>query len=222
MKIYKEEIDNRNKIINYSTKLFYEKGINNTSLNEIANFCGVTKPLITYHFETKANLAKEVLDNISAYIKNYVSEKIYKNFDHYNLQHSTAAEIILTMRLYYEDEKARRFFCEYLNFGFETQLSTDFIKFFKIHDRQYHLNINRNTDELTMLSTAATFSLLSLMYSYFTGRINCTFEQVLDYALRTMFKFMKIDDNKIDESIRESKNILDKLDFKILPYFRIE
>ena len=43
-----------------AAKLFYDKGYNATSFEEIAEICDITKPLITYHYKTKANLANEV------------------------------------------------------------------------------------------------------------------------------------------------------------------
>jgi AcrR family transcriptional regulator len=213
---------NKDMIIEHSTRLFYDNGLNNTSFDEIARSCGITKPLITYHFVTKANLAKEVADKITAYINNYVSERVYKCFDEYDLQYSTAAAIIQMLRLYNEDEKARRFFCDYLNLGFEVQLTANFIRFYKIHERQLHFEVDKSIDELTMLSTSALFSTFSLAYAYFTGRLNCSFDDFCDYAVRLNFQFMKVDDNRIYEIMKEGKNILEKLDIKVLPYFRLE
>ncbi|KPU45192.1 DNA-binding transcriptional repressor AcrR [Oxobacter pfennigii] len=221
MKNENKSSENKKKIIYHTTRLFYEKGFNNTSFEDIADCCKITKPLITYHFGTKANLAKVVVQKFTAEIKNHITERIYRNFEKYNLQYSTAAEIMMVHRLYNEDKKALLFFCEYMNSSFENQFSGG-VNLYKMHDRRYHLKIDRSSDELTMLSIASQFSALSLMYAYFTGKLSCTFEQFSDYAARIPFVFMHVKEEEIDVILAEAKNILNKLNFKVCPYFRIE
>lgn len=214
-------INNRDKIIDFATKLFYDKGYGNTSFETIARFCGVTKPLITYHFGTKANLAREVVQKYEYNIKNTISSKIYILNRDYNLQYSTVAEMLILNQLYKDDEKALRFYLEYLNSGFENLFTDSYSYFYKIHDRRYHLDINRESDEITMLSTAATFSALSLVYSYFTGKLNCTYEEFIDYAIRTSFRLMNIEGKRIDYILEEGKKLVNNLEYKIYPYFNV-
>ena len=129
--------------------------------------------------------------------------------------------MLIITQLYKYDKKALRFFIEYLNSGFENLFTEGFSYFYKMHDRQYHLNINRNSDEITMLSTAAMFSALSLMYSYFTGKLNCTYEEFTDYAVKTSFKLMNIEEKRINRILQEGKKIVNRLEYKICPYFKV-
>lgn len=222
MKNKTKKLKKKDEIIYVATKLFYENGIKNTFFEQIAKECEVTAPLITYHFKTKVNLVQAVVQKYTSEIKNNVTEKIYNQIDAYDLQYSTAAEIIMNLRLYNEDEKAFSFYYDYLNCGFESQFCVNFIDYYKIHDRHYNLNIDRNNDEISMLSSSAYFSTLSLIYSYFTGRLNCSFDQFVDYTVSMPFKFMHIEDNQIKVIIEVSKQILEQLDLKIYPYFQIK
>lgn len=216
--------NNKKKILDFATKLFYEKGYNDTTFETIAEHCEITKPLITYYFATKSNLASEIIHKYTSEIKNYITEKISNNYDNYNLQYGTAVEIMTLLQLYKDDQKALRFFCEYMNSGFESHFPKNIeniLSFYKMHDRHYHLNIDHSADELTMLTTVSTFSINSLNYAYFTGKLNCTYEQFCDYTVRIPFKFMNIKEEQIDIIIKEAKNILEQLNIKILPYFKV-
>lgn len=59
-KTYSVNDATKNKIIEVSTKLFYEQGYKETYLDQIAFFCGITEPLISYYFKIKPTLAKIV------------------------------------------------------------------------------------------------------------------------------------------------------------------
>lgn len=213
--------NNRNKIIDAATKLFYENGYNNTSFEKIAEFCEITKPLITYHFKTKANLAKEVVLKCNIEMKNQLDEKIFNTFENYDLYYSTVAELIVLIELYSDDEKATRFFLEYLNSGFENLFINNLTSFYKIIDRRYHLNINRDSNEITMLSTAAMFASLSLLYSYLTGKLECSYDDFKNYSVRLQLKIMNINNEEIDEIVEGGKRILNDLEYKICPYFKV-
>lgn len=220
MDMEKSQQDNKDKIIEYATKLFYDFGYSNTSFDKIANFCGVTKPLITYHFKTKANLAKEVVEKYNIDNKNNLEIKLYKSFDRYDTRTSTVIELIAFTQMYYEDQKAREFFLEYANSGFENKF-LDNTSYYKIHDRHYRLNINKKNDEISMLTIAANFSFASLLYSFFTGKLNCDYLDFLDYTIKIPFKFMNIDMKEIDEIIYKGKKIYEQLDISYMPYFKI-
>lgn len=53
-------MNKRNKLIEIATKLFSEKGFENTSLSEICETAKVSKGLISHHFKSKNGLLKEI------------------------------------------------------------------------------------------------------------------------------------------------------------------
>ncbi|MCF7885178.1 MAG: TetR/AcrR family transcriptional regulator [Candidatus Marinimicrobia bacterium] len=52
----------KGKIIKAAIQLFPEKGYENTSMHEIAESAGVTKPAVYYYFENKEEMFKEIME----------------------------------------------------------------------------------------------------------------------------------------------------------------
>ena len=57
-------MDVRAKILNEATRLFAERGVDGTSLQEISDAVGVRKPSLLYHFPSKEALHASVLEQI--------------------------------------------------------------------------------------------------------------------------------------------------------------
>lgn len=49
-------------ILQVASRLFYEQGYKKTYLDQIAEICEITKPLISYYFKSKSNLGRSVGD----------------------------------------------------------------------------------------------------------------------------------------------------------------
>ena len=223
MESMEEKTNRRDEIISVATKLFYEKGLKNTYFEMIANELNITAPLISYHFKSKDNLAKSVFEKIGADIKNAISEKMYLNKIPYDLKVSTVVDFLTLDMIWNQDENARNFYLEYLNCGFESTFTDNYISFYKIHDRQYHLDIDRDCGELSMLATAATFAGFALSYAYYTNKLDCkTHEQFVDYSIKMQFRFMRIPEDEIDKIIRVGKDIFQMMAIEIAPYFQIK
>lgn len=56
-----QRISKKEKIIEVGFKHFSKYGYENTTLENIAKECGITKPAIYYHFKSKAHLYKEIV-----------------------------------------------------------------------------------------------------------------------------------------------------------------
>jgi AcrR family transcriptional regulator len=56
----------RNQLLKTATDTFAEKGYDATSMEDIAEAAGVTKPLLYQHFDSKRSLYLEILDEVSA------------------------------------------------------------------------------------------------------------------------------------------------------------
>lgn len=53
--------DTKNKILNTALNLFVEKGVENVNMQEIADYTGIGRTAVNYHFETKELLYDSVL-----------------------------------------------------------------------------------------------------------------------------------------------------------------
>lgn len=214
------------KILDIATKLFYDVGYNDTYLEHIANLCGITKPLISYHYNSKAELARVVAETYAKNNKNVISFKLYKYFfdlKKYDLQVSTAVEIRLTNMLNLLDKNVLRFYYERINANYDKSIpdKESSVPFYKIHHRRYKLNIDNEKDELTLLARAARGASMSLIFGYIRGDFDCNLEDFLDYSVGVHFKMMNITHETIDKVIDESKKVIDKIGFSFEPYFKI-
>lgn len=212
-------------ILNTATKLFYEQGYKATYLDQIADVCEITKPLITYYFKSKSNLAREVTEKFLVEHKNKVALRLYLEYfkgRETDLQVSTAVEIRLYDMLHLCDPHVMRFVKEHADEKHEDTFSKSTVHLYKIHDRQYGLKLNRCSDEISMIARAAMASSLSVKLAYANGEFDCTLEECLDYLTSVHFVLMHIEESRIDEIIEESKHILQLIPFEIKPYFQVE
>lgn len=75
--------DNRNRILDMALSLFYEKGYDAVSVQNIVNSVGITKPTLYYYFGSKQGLLHAVVDENSRMIlerlrADYIIEKDVK------------------------------------------------------------------------------------------------------------------------------------------------
>jgi TetR/AcrR family transcriptional regulator len=62
--------DVRSRILNAATRLFAERGFGSTAIQAVADRVGVTKPTLIYHFGSKDDLRKAVLDGLFTHWRN--------------------------------------------------------------------------------------------------------------------------------------------------------
>jgi AcrR family transcriptional regulator len=221
-KLMKNQKEN---ILETATRLFYEQGYKKTYLEQIAQICDITKPLISYHFKSKSKLARAVSDTFLIDFKNKIAMKLYTDYFRgrkTDLQVSTAVEIRLYNQLFLADPKAMRFIKELADDTYEDLLGQDSIRLYQMHDRRYHLDIERDTDELSMLASSARAAGFAVLWAYDRGDYKCSMEDCLDYITRLNFVLMHIDKERIDAILAESKQVLRQVPFELKPYFQID
>ena len=78
MRIIKDPQVRKNEIVETAMTIFEEKGIQKTSMSEIAKRAGVAKGLLYYYFASKDALVSEVIDQFSKGVDEYIGD-IMKN-----------------------------------------------------------------------------------------------------------------------------------------------
>lgn len=91
----------KNQVIQSAIKLFAKKGFDGTSMREIAERAGVTKPMIYYHYKDKEALYFSLLDD-------YMSKFIKKVMDTLSLALSPQEKIQSFVKLYVKHLKKNR------------------------------------------------------------------------------------------------------------------
>jgi AcrR family transcriptional regulator len=219
--IISDKTKKKDAIINSAFKLFYSTGVDATSFEAIANDCGVTAPLITYHFKTKNKLVEEIANRLTGRIGSAATEKFRAGGVPVTPKVVVAANILLIHKLFDEDERAREFFLYFLNSGFENNFIGRHKEYYASLIRFYGFKLDDTEDELSLLSTTLLFSAFSLTYAYFTGRLKCTLEQMTDYMITTQFRLMRVPEEEIETIIHEAKDLISRLGFRIGPFFEI-
>ncbi|WP_243136739.1 TetR/AcrR family transcriptional regulator [Acetobacterium paludosum] len=212
----------KDNILETATRLFYEQGYKNTYLDQIAELCEITKPLISYHFKSKSKLGRAVSDTCLFAYKNKIAMKLYTDYfkgRKTDLQVSAAVEIRLYNQLFLSDSNAMRFIKELADDKYEDLFSQEGNRLYQMHIRRYHLDIKPDSDEISMLANAARASTFSILWAYDRGDFNCSEEDCLDYITRLNFVLMHIDKNRIDAILAESKQVLEEVPFEYKPYF---
>ncbi len=67
-------LETRERIIDAATDVFYDKGVSNTSLNDVAQVAGVTRGAIYWHFKNKTDLFDAVCQRVKTPISLMIDE----------------------------------------------------------------------------------------------------------------------------------------------------
>ena len=64
----------RTQLLSVAVEVFGERGFHATSMDEVAEAAGVTKPVLYQHFPSKRALYRELLDDVDAQLVNQIME----------------------------------------------------------------------------------------------------------------------------------------------------
>ncbi|OBZ97111.1 TetR family transcriptional regulator [Pararhizobium polonicum] len=71
-----EAEETRNSIISAAERVFYEKGVSNATLEDVANAAGVTRGAIYWHFSNKTDLFLELYNSVSMPLEDMIAREI--------------------------------------------------------------------------------------------------------------------------------------------------
>ncbi len=67
--------DTRTRIQAVARELFLEQGVQNTSLKQISDRLGITKPALYYHFESRDDLVRSIIQPLVDELERFVAER---------------------------------------------------------------------------------------------------------------------------------------------------
>ena len=211
--------DNRDLILNVSQELFYENGLNNTSYDIIANQCGISKPLISYYFESKAHLAGKIFGKYSLQMADYFTEKVYQTTSDYNTIDILAAFTIAQIRYYQNDCKASRFYIEFFDSSFY-DVTEGVEDFYKMANRQLGTNIPK--EHLHMLYIASNYAARGLIYHFLIKDIKCSQEDFEICIIQTGYSLFGLTDKQMRQIYSNAQQILNEIELEFLPNFKFK
>lgn len=105
MRTYSVGDETKESILNVCRKLFYEKGFENTSYDDICRDAGVNRGLIPYHFKSKSNIAGIIFEEIITRLDEE-AEKVL-NIEDQNVFY------VITELLLFREARSNKNFCRF-------------------------------------------------------------------------------------------------------------
>ena len=210
----KENTGNRRLILETAKRLYYERGMEDVSFDEIADICGVTKSLIRYHFRSKAKLANELFGTYSKEQANVFFRKAYALGGSYSNIDILDAYSILCLRYYCADEKALRFYTQLFSCSF-TDISYGIEDFCKVGGRQPQRD---DLDYHHMIYIGSQYAARGLIYHYATGEIKCDEKTFAKYYIGLSKAHIQ-DEAERERSLDRAYEILERVSISFEPCF---
>ena len=212
MRVPEENGKNKRKIMDTARELYYERGMDGVSFDEIAERCGVTKSLIRYHFGSKAQLANELFGVYSKEQANVFFEKAYALGNRYSNIDIVAAYTVMSCRYYCTDEKALRFYTQFYSCSF-TELTSGIEDMYRIPTPR-----EVEPDVAHMTYIGSQYAARGLIYHFATGEIKCS-EETLDRYILNLSMGNLYTAEEIDGFLQAALEILGKVEVAFLPGF---
>lgn len=207
---------NRAEILEAAYWLFYEQGYQQTSLEDIAKRCNVTKQAVSYHFGSKGGLGKEVSALLSIRLKQSFLALVAEHIPDCPKIELDAAYLIWFSRLYQHDRKAFRFFQEFILLDENFLELVDFVQLACNGDIP-------NAEEITpeevrqLQIISAFYAGKGLLYQYALGKLCCDDELFEQFFLANYFQ-SSFSRQEIDKLYQQGKQLLRSIGPEKLPY----
>ncbi len=214
---YTENMENdqmtaKKQILSVAKKLYYERGLNSVSFEDIARECNVTKPLISFHFGNKVKLANAIYAFYTDEHRRVFYSKareIDKTYSYYEVM---AAYILTTVKYYEEDAKAFRFYEDFFSGNFKD------IAMFLEEEIGVFPQMKIGVDERHMKYIGTQYAARGLIYHYITGEIACSWETFAKYFVElSLGPFM----NKVtpEQFLPGALELMDEIPIVFAPAF---
>jgi hypothetical protein len=141
--------------------------------------------------------------------------------DQYDLQICTAVEIRNFWGVFNKDKQLRRFFYEIAHERLLIECFKEMgEEFFRLHKKAFKLNIKEN--QITLINMSCSAIETECIIGYTNGYFDMSIEEICDFEIKTIYEFMNISHNRINEILNISKEIYSKINVRLKKYFELE
>ncbi|MCC8163256.1 MAG: TetR/AcrR family transcriptional regulator [Lachnospiraceae bacterium] len=212
----------RETIMQEARKLFYDKGYEKTTVDDIATACGISKGLISYHFKAKIDLAYEIFESDRYEFIQIVNRKIAHSFGKTSVASMSGIFDRLLLRQMKQDSKVYSFFRAMVSNAKNIQANDYSFHLHQIYVPSY--SEGKSDDNFTQLTSAASRGAAgAVIISYFDKEIDPlpTYEEFEDYRVSIYYRLMNYSTEEIRQLQEESRLVADQIELEYLPYFKI-
>lgn len=213
-------------IFDSAKSLFYEKGYYNTSIGNISEAANVNRALVSYYFQSKGNLALQVVNQFNATITEKFSQKLYQENKVVNPLVMFAAETRAFNSFRRLNENYRRFMKEIsleniLISGDRWIGRTSMGKsIYDYLEEAYDVKLNKVEKQIYQNSLSSIISGLIIVHS--EGQIDCSHEYIAEKECEMYLKIVGLEKNEIYRILQESKEVYDSIEIKMEKNFTIK
>lgn len=127
----------RNKILSAAERMFYEKGVSNTTLEEVASEAGVTRGAIYWHFANKTDLFLALYESVPLPHEDMIAREIETEaIDTLAIVEGATGDWLETLA---KDEQRQRILAIMLRCDYDNTMSAVLAKQREIHERHHAL-----------------------------------------------------------------------------------
>ena len=220
MPSYQPGIQTREKILNTCKKLFYEKGYDDTTYNDICQEGNINRGLIPYHFKSKYNISRSIFVNFLVDNNSLVRSLIKEKYGDTKLQYAPAVHLRSYLNIIYSDEKFKRF---YYQISRVTEFSSNYTDVLESFHRQNIETFKLDLTEIDIKFLTATVTGMSTSTAvlFMHGYLEVSLEDYIDHRIKLFHSLMNIEGKKINEIIEESRRIYSGLNIGLKKYFKL-
>ena len=205
---YKKGYEAKRKLVDAAKKLFYEKGLTQTTIVEICNLADASPKNFHYYFNNKHDLANAIQGDflVSTYVYidrhyhgplNSVKRNVFSAMIHYN--------VILN------DEKNKAYYYEILkNRTIYSYMGNNLRRIYEQFNKEFHLGFSQ--EELRCVILADLGVRRELVLEYMIGEIQMDATEFVTMLYTLTAKLYNLDKELIQEYIREAVDFLKNAD----------
>ena len=194
-------------ILETCKELFYEKGYNETTYEDIYTAAGLPPGSVTYYFTGKKIIAETIHAEYELKVRTMLSSLVA---DDYELRVMSALETLNWWNVFFVNPSIRRFIVE---IGREGVLRKSFLGnteyLFKLHINEYNLRING--PRLGLITAAYIGVMTELLLNAGENLSAYTAEEMADFAIETAYKLLNISSAAINDTIGKAHVIYDEV-----------
>ncbi len=210
---YKKSSVIKQKIIQTSSKLFYEKGFKRTTSRDIAGALGISLGSLTYHFPNKTDIANIICND---YLENYflkIKELFYDKFD--NILVRDEIHIRCFVKTFVQDNNYMRFYHELANENLLSELLVD-SDYRHLKEQNDYMHGDMPDDLMLAYAYAFVAIMISMIKAKRENKITLDLKETLDVCNRLHLNMHKLDSEQTEQIIAEAAEYEEKVTIKLL------
>lgn len=215
---YEPGIKTRKKILKTCKKLFYDKGYDDTTYDEICQEGNTNKGVLYYHFKTKYHIGRTIFSEFL--VKNYrlVSKILDEKYGEEGYKYLEALHLRSYLSLLHNDEKLRRFYHQITNVA---KFTADYAGVMEETHKRYSraCNLNLSDNDIKFLTSVIMGASASTYTMFLHGYFDISFEEYMDYRVRIFHSMMGMEKNQVNHIVEESKTRFQDFNLGVKKYF---